>query len=177
MEIKPTHFIVGLIHCSHREKRLKVKNAFPEINYSSDFIYNSTSVACSCSFSEHELFCHLKCYYRPRSRGDNAFGSVCLFVCLSVCLSELSCLNSKRSSETQVSYTLKKHHRVCISRSIQNGWAFKVVVVSTGCAIAVDHAFNCVNYCRAPDEQGLQSTCQLLGGPRENFLMWSRYHK
>ena len=27
-------------------------------------------------------------------------------------------------------------------RSIQNGWAFKMVVVSTGCAIAVDHAFN-----------------------------------
>ncbi len=29
-----------------------------------------------------------------------------------------------------------------ISRSIQNGWAFKIVIVSTGCAIAVDHAFN-----------------------------------
>ncbi len=28
---------------------------------------------------------------------------------------------SKRSSETQVSYTLKKHHRVLISRSIANG--------------------------------------------------------
>ncbi len=40
----------------------------------------------------------------------------------------------------QVSYTLKKHHRMVISRSIQNGWAFKMVVVSTGCAIAVDHA-------------------------------------
>ena len=37
--------------------------------------------------------------------------------------------------------------RVCLSvrftsRSLQNGWAFKMVVVSTGCAIAVDHAFN-----------------------------------
>ena len=42
--------------------------------------------------------------------------SVCLSVCLSV--------------------------RVFISRSIQNGWAFKMVVVSTGCAIAVDYAFN-----------------------------------
>ena len=49
---------------------------------------------------------------------------------------------SKWSSETQVSYTLKRHHRMCISRSIQNGWVFKMVVVSTGCAIAVDHAFN-----------------------------------
>ena len=49
---------------------------------------------------------------------------------------------SKRSSETQVSYTLKKHQRVVISWSIQNGWAFKMVVVSTGCAIAVGHAFN-----------------------------------
>ena len=69
-------------------------------------------------------------FYRPRSRGDNAFGSLRLFVCLSVCPS------------SQVSYTLKKHHRVCISTSIQNGWAFKMVAVSTGCAIAVDHAFN-----------------------------------
>ena len=48
---------------------------------------------------------------------------------------------SKRSSETQVSYTLK-NIIVLISRSIQNGWAFKMVAVSTGCAIAVDHAFN-----------------------------------
>ena len=45
---------------------------------------------------------------------------------------------SVRLSVRQVSYTL----RVFISRSIQNGWAFKMVVVSTGCAIAVDHAFN-----------------------------------
>ncbi len=29
-----------------------------------------------------------------------------------------------------------------MSSSIQNGWAFKMVVVSTGCAITVDHAFN-----------------------------------
>ena len=43
--------------------------------------------------------------------------SVCLFVC-------------------------KKHQRVFFSRSIQNGWTFKIVVFSTGCAIAVDHAFN-----------------------------------
>ncbi len=41
-------------------------------------------------------------------------------VCLFVCVSELSCF---------------------ISRGIQNGWAFKLVVVSTGCAIAVDHTF------------------------------------
>ncbi len=32
-------------------------------------------------------------FYRPRSRGDNTFGSVRLFVCLYVCMSELSCLN------------------------------------------------------------------------------------
>ncbi len=39
------------------------------------------------------------------------------------------------------SYTLK-HNRVCISRIIPNGWAFKMVGVPTGGAIAVDHAFN-----------------------------------
>ncbi len=49
---------------------------------------------------------------------------------------------SKRSIEPQVSYTLKKHPTFFISRSIQNGWAFKMVVVLKGCAIAVDHAFN-----------------------------------
>ena len=50
--------------------------------------------------------------------------------------------HSKMSSETQVSYTLKKHCKAFISRSIQNGWVFKIVVISTGSAIAVDHAFN-----------------------------------
>ncbi len=37
---------------------------------------------------------------------------------------------------------VKKCQRVFISRSIQNGRAFKMVFVSTGCATAVDHAFN-----------------------------------
>ena len=60
-------------------------------------------------------------YYRPRSWGDNTFGSVHLFVCMYPPISE---------------------HRVCISRSIQNGWVFEMVVVSTGCATMVDHAFN-----------------------------------
>ena len=46
--------------------------------------------------------------------------SVCLFVCLSVCPTSLSCL----------------------SKSVLNGWALKTVLVSTGCALAVDHAFN-----------------------------------
>ncbi len=45
--------------------------------------------------------------------------SVCVFVCVFVCLSVRA-----------------------LSRSIQNGWAFKMVVVLTGCAIAVDHTFN-----------------------------------
>ncbi len=58
--------------------------------------------------------------YRPRSRGDNTFGSIRPSICPSV---------SVRSYEF-------------ISTSIQNGWAFKMVVVSTGCAIAVNHAFN-----------------------------------
>jgi len=31
--------------------------------------------------------------YRPRSRGDNTFRSVCVHVCVSVCLWALSCLN------------------------------------------------------------------------------------
>ncbi len=48
--------------------------------------------------------------YRPRSKGDNAFGSV-------------------RPSVNALT-------------AIQNGWAFKMDVVSTGCAIVVDHAFN-----------------------------------
>ncbi len=47
---------------------------------------------------------------------------------------------SKRSSETQVSYTLK--------RSIQNGWAFKMVVVDH----AVDHAFNILGVFRGRQE-------------------------
>ena len=62
--------------------------------------------------------------YRPRSRGDNLFGSVCLsvrFVCLSVGALMLENI---------------------IECASQNGWAFKVVVVSTGCAIVVDHALN-----------------------------------
>ena len=45
--------------------------------------------------------------------------SVCLFVCLFVCV-------------------------YSVHRKGQNGWAFKMVVVSTGCAIAVDHAFNII---------------------------------
>ncbi len=51
--------------------------------------------------------------------------SIRLFVRLSVC-----------------ALLLENHHRVFISRSIQNGGAFKMVVVPTGWAIAVDHAFN-----------------------------------
>ena len=31
--------------------------------------------------------------YRPQNRGDNAFGSVRVFVCVCVCMSQLSCLN------------------------------------------------------------------------------------
>ena len=34
-----------------------------------------------------------------------------------------------------------KHHRVFNSRRIQNGWVFEMVVVSTGCTIAVNHTF------------------------------------
>ncbi len=72
------------------------------------------------------------------AKHDNTFGSVRLLVRVSVGISKYS----KRSSETQVSYTLKKHRRVFISRGIQNGLAFKMVVVSTGGATAVDHTFN-----------------------------------
>ncbi len=50
-------------------------------------------------------------------------------VCVSVCL-------FVRALHSQ------KHRRVFISRSIQNGVAFKMVVISTVCTIAVDHAFN-----------------------------------
>ncbi len=45
--------------------------------------------------------------------------SVCLCVCVFVCLSKLSCLNH-----------------------LTYGWPFIMVAVLTGCAIAVDHAFN-----------------------------------
>ena len=56
-------------------------------------------------------------------------------VCLSVCLSVRALLFEHKSA-------LKSHHRVFISRSIQNRGALKMVVVPTGCAFAVDHAFN-----------------------------------
>ena len=90
--------------------------------------------------------------YRLRSRGDNTFS---LSVRLSVCLSVLSCLNrsvclsvikehSRSKSCAQRSGAFNKSHRVFISRNIQIGWAFKIIVVSTGCAIGVDHAFNCL---------------------------------
>ncbi len=84
-------------------------------------------------------------FYRPRSRGDNAFGSVRVFVCVFVCPSspvprsrgdntfssvhpsvrtgvEWSILvlgfakYSKRSSEMQVSYTLNKNIIECASQ-------------------------------------------------------------
>ncbi len=50
--------------------------------------------------------------------------------------------STAKSPVKHKSATLLTHRRVFISRSIQNGWAFKMVVVSTGCAITVDHAFN-----------------------------------
>ncbi len=90
------------------------------------------------------IFHHILLYL---GRGDNTFGSVHSSIRTGA---EWSILvfgfakYSKRSSETQVNYTLKEHHRVCIARSIQNGWVFKMVVVATGCAIAVDHAFNII---------------------------------
>ncbi len=56
----------------------------------------------------------------------------------SMCL----CVCAAKGPMKQKSATLLKHHRVLISRNIQNVWAFKMVVVSTRCAIAVDHAFN-----------------------------------
>ncbi len=97
-------------------------------------------------------------YYRPRSRGDNTFGSVrppahqspLSRLVVSICLSILArsgrywylALPSTAKGPLKHSYTLKKHNRVYISRSIPNGWAFKMVVVPTGGAIAVDHAIN-----------------------------------
>ncbi len=62
-------------------------------------------------------FISITCY-RPQSRGDNTFGSF---------------RPSVRSSVSALT-----------SRSIQNGWAFKIAV-STGCTIEVDHAFNDFN--------------------------------
>ena len=73
--------------------------------------------------------------------------SVRPFVCLCVCVcvyrfptgAEWLAKYSKRSSETQIRYTVKKSVHL---KEHSNGSAFKMVVVSTGCAIAVDHAFN-----------------------------------
>ncbi len=53
--------------------------------------------SCCCSVP-------LKCFfffffYRPRSRGDNTFGSVCVFICLSVCLSV--CPKTKKHSSNK----------------------------------------------------------------------------
>ncbi len=103
-------------------------------------------------------------HYRPRSRGDNTLGSIRLSVGLSVrpfvraLTAEplggvywrgvvdigtwLCQVQQKVQWNTSQLHFKKKHHRVYISWSIQNGWAFKMVVVSTCCAIAVDHAFN-----------------------------------
>ncbi len=61
----------------------------------------------------NEIKLWLKNFYRPWSRGVNTFSSIRPSVC-----------------------------RVVISSSIQNIWVFKIVVVSTGCTIAVDLAFN-----------------------------------
>ena len=116
--------------------------------------------------------------------------SICLSVCLSICLSKVKVkvrcqgqrLSSRshfstgaewsivvlgfakysiKSNETQVRYTLKKHHRELISRGVKNNWAFKMVVVSTGCTLAVDHAFN------VPFREGFQDSvrCVELGFP------------
>ncbi len=69
--------------------------------------------------------------------------SVCLFVCQRSPVWTVSYTLKVNCNKTDYYfYLLKKHQREFISRSIQNCWAFKIVVVSTGCAIAVDHAFN-----------------------------------
>ena len=107
---------------------------------------NNNSIECRKVIMANHTRCSfvIFSYYRPRSREDNTFGSVRPSICPSIRLSVCTLLPakySKRSSETQVGYTLKIHQSVFITRSIRNGWAFKVVVVSTGCAITVDHAF------------------------------------
>ncbi len=88
-------------------------------------------------------FCHVSCQEHPKivtlyvwQRPSNRTGAEWSVLVLGFVK------YSKRSSETPVSYTPKNHHRVFISRSIQNGGTFKMVLVPTGCAIAVDHAFN-----------------------------------
>ena len=48
---------------------------------------------------------------------------------------------------------------LCISRSIQNGWAFKMVAVSTGCAIAVDYAFKLYAIVGVIPKEGLAGPC------------------
>ena len=39
------------------------------------------------------------------------------------------CQVQQKSNEIQVRYTLKKLHRVFISRGVHNGWAFKMINV------------------------------------------------
>ncbi len=67
-------------------------------------------------------------FYRPRSRGDNTFGSVHLSMCLFVC-------GSIRRERRDIACQ-------CLWANNPPYTTFKMVVVSTGYAIAVDHAFN-----------------------------------
>ncbi len=98
------------------------------------------------------MFCHhillpfkLILRYRSfqRSGGDDTFGGVRLSI-----LSHLNRFSTGAEWSILVlglPSTAKdpvKHKSATLLRGIQNGWAFKKVVVSTCCAIAVDYAFN-----------------------------------
>ncbi len=54
----------------------------------------------------------------------------------------LACSGRLAKSPILYQYTCKKNSRVSLSLGVQIGCAFNSVVVSTGWAFAVDHAFN-----------------------------------
>ncbi len=111
-------------------------------------------------FSLAKIATTLVSYHRPRSRGDNTFGSVCPSVRRST-LSHLNGLTyfstgaewptvvlgfanySKNFNEAQIRYTLKNIIATECNLKGRSKWlCMESVVVSTGWAFAVDHPFN-----------------------------------
>ncbi len=95
------------------------------------------------SESVHSILSGSAHIYRPRSRGDNTFGSVHLFVHLCVCALLLSSLlfllaRSGRLGGAQDDFA-------CSLSNLFDGVQYSVVnlSVSTGWALAVDHILNC----------------------------------
>ena len=129
------------ITCSYKKARVFVWVTIHMCKHEVTCCQHSPSILdiafTNCPRSFYTWLCHV-CIYRPRSRGDNTFGSVRLPVSLSVFLSVrlsicpfvhlsvLSCLNSKTQKsatllKTSQSVQLKEHSKWL---DIQNGCCF-----------------------------------------------------